>query len=59
MRLGVRSILLLVAVILFIVAAISNDNFGDLLAFGLAAFAAAFLVDDFGLDAGGRGRRVP
>jgi hypothetical protein len=55
MRLGLRSILLLVAVILFVVAVVTDDNFGDLLALGLAAFAAAFLVDDFDL---GRGRRV-
>ena len=48
MRFGLRSILLAVAVLLFVVAALTDDNYADLLAFGLAAFAASFLVDDLG-----------
>lgn len=54
MNLGIRSILLLVAVVLFVVAAMSDKNAGDLLAFGLAAFAASFLVGDGGVGLGGK-----
>jgi hypothetical protein len=49
MSFGVRTILLLVAVILFIVAAIVDDP-TDWWSFGLAAFAAAFLVAEMGWD---------
>jgi hypothetical protein len=50
MRLGLRAILLLVAVILFIVAAVSDgDTAFNLLCIGLACFAAAFIVDDMNL----------
>jgi hypothetical protein len=49
MRLGLRSVLLIVAVVLLVLAAIVNDNAFDLLALGIAAFAGAFLVDDLGL----------
>lgn len=52
MRLGIRAILLIVAIIVFLVAALSDENTAELLAFGLAAFAAAFLVDDLGVDRG-------
>jgi hypothetical protein len=48
-KLGLRPILLLVAVVLFVVAAISDQNFADWLPWGLAAFAAAFLVDQFSI----------
>ena len=44
MNLGLRTILLLVAVVLFVIALFSNENFSDLLALGLAAFAGAFLA---------------
>ncbi len=50
MRIGLRSILLIVAVVLLVLAAIVNDNAFDMLALGLAAFAGAFLVDDLGLS---------
>ncbi len=50
MPIGVRSILLAVAVILFVVAFLSDENYADMLALGLAAFAAAFLVEVLGLD---------
>ena len=51
MNLSPRSILLLVAVILFLLVAF-NVAFGDvgLLPLGLAAFAAAFLLDGGGLS---------
>ena len=51
MRFGLRSILLLVAIVLFVLAVISGDNWADLVALGLAAFAAAFVVDDLGIGA--------
>lgn len=45
MTLGLRSILLLVAIVLFLIAALA-DGSADLLYFGLAAFAGSFLVGD-------------
>lgn len=50
MNMGIRSILLLVAVVLFVLAAI-GIALGDigLLPLGLAFFAGAFLVGDGGL----------
>jgi hypothetical protein len=49
MNMGIRSILLLVAVVLFVLAALSI-SLGDinLLALGLAVFAGAFLVGEGG-----------
>jgi hypothetical protein len=53
MRLGLRAILLLVAVILFVVAALSNgDTEFNLLCIGLACTAGAFLADDLNLGGG-------
>jgi hypothetical protein len=46
--LGLRALLLLVAVILFVVAAV-GDSSGDWIAWGLACLAAAFLVADAGV----------
>jgi hypothetical protein len=40
---------MLLATILFIVAALNNDHFSDLVAIGLACLAGAFLVEDTGL----------
>jgi hypothetical protein len=48
MNLGVRTILLLAAVVLFVIAVFSDENYADLLALGLAAFAGAFLSDAMG-----------
>jgi len=48
MNLGVRTILLLAAVVLFVIAVFSTENYSDLLALGLAAFAGAFLSDALG-----------
>lgn len=48
MSFGLRTILLLVAVVLFVIALFSDENFSDLLALGLAAFAGAFLSDALG-----------
>jgi hypothetical protein len=56
MRLGVRSILLIVAIVLFVVAILRETNPSDLIALGLAVFAGAFLVGDLGLGGRMRGR---
>lgn len=48
MNFGLRTILLLVAVVLFVLAVFSDENFADFLALGLAAFAGAFLSDALG-----------
>jgi predicted cobalt transporter CbtA len=46
MSLGLRGLVLLLAVILFIVGALSdNETKQDLLFWGLAVFAASFIVD--------------
>jgi hypothetical protein len=53
-RIGIRQILLLAAVVLFVLAAITDSsNSFDFLAIGLACLAAALVVDELGL----RGRR--
>jgi hypothetical protein len=53
MKLSRRSILLLIAVICFVLAAIGLDLGGvSLTPIGLAAFAGAFLVDERGLRLG-------
>jgi hypothetical protein len=49
MTIGLRGLLLVLAMILFIVAALDNDNFTDLVAIGLAVFAGAFIVDETGV----------
>jgi len=51
---GLRSILLLGAVVLFVVAIFVNRNQGNWIAAGLAVFAGAFLVGDLGPGLGGR-----
>ena len=48
MNMGLRTILLLVAVVLFVLAWLVDDNFTDFLALGLAAFSGAFLSDALG-----------
>jgi hypothetical protein len=48
MNIGLRGLLFLLATILFIIAALNNDNFTDLVAVGLAVFAAAFVVGETG-----------
>lgn len=51
MNLGLRSILLIVAVICFVLATIGTDiGTVSLVPLGLAFFAAAFLVGDGGLS---------
>jgi peptidoglycan/LPS O-acetylase OafA/YrhL len=53
---GLRALLLLVAVVLFVIAVFSDEHYADLLAWGLAAFAAAFVADDLAGQARRRGR---
>jgi hypothetical protein len=48
MNFGVRTILLLAAVVLFVIGVFSDENWPDLIALGLAAFAGAFLSDALG-----------
>ena len=60
MNFGLRAILLAIAVILFLFAAFSDENYADLLACGLAFFTGAFLVEALGLGSytfGAQGRR--
>jgi hypothetical protein len=56
MRLGLRSILLIVAIALFVVAMLREANAVDMIALGLAVFAGAFLVGDVRLGGRMRGR---
>ena len=46
MNFGLRTILLVVAIILFVIAVFSDTSYSDLIAWGLAAFAASFVVGD-------------
>lgn len=48
MNLGLRTILLLVAVVLFVIAVFSDTRWPDMIGLGLAAFAGAFLSDAMG-----------
>jgi hypothetical protein len=58
-NLGLRSILLLAAVVVFLVAIFTDENAFKWLAAGLALFAASFFVGDSGgFRLGGRRRRL-
>jgi hypothetical protein len=48
MNMGLRTILLLVAVVLFVLAVFWDERYSDLLTLGLAAFAGAFLSEALG-----------
>lgn len=58
MRFGVRALLLIGAVFLFLLALILEDNQFDLLILGLALFAGAHLVDELGIDRGPTSNRT-
>ena len=47
---GLRGVLLVVAVILFVIAVFSDLHQGDLIAWGLAATAAGLLVEELGIN---------
>ncbi len=49
MKMGLGSLLSVIAVVLFVIAFLSDSNYGDMLALGLAAFAASFVVDALGI----------
>jgi hypothetical protein len=46
---GVRGLLLVIAVILFVIGVFSDIHQGDLICWGLAATAAALLVEELGI----------
>ena len=58
MNLTPRTLLLLAAVVLFVVAVFSDVHYSDFLALGLACTAAAFVVDELGLTTGFGARRT-
>ena len=58
MKLGLRSILLLAAVVVFLVAIFIDKNQIKWIAAGLALFAASFFVGDSPGLFGGRRRRL-
>lgn len=45
-KIGLKGLLLLLAMVLFIVAALTEDNRWDFLTWGLAVFAASFIVEN-------------
>ncbi len=51
MNLGFKGLLLLLAMVLFIVGALAEDNRQDLLFWGLAVLASSFIVDSLPLGA--------
>jgi hypothetical protein len=58
MRFGLRAILLIVAIVMFVLAVIVDESAFDLVALGLALVAGSLLVGDLGLDRA-RDRRGP
>ena len=50
MNVGLRALLMLVALVFFVIAIFSDLHQGDFIAAGLALVAAAFLVTDMGWD---------
>jgi hypothetical protein len=50
MRFGLRAILLIVAIVMFVLAVIVDESAFDLVALGLALVAGSLLVGDLGLD---------
>jgi len=49
MNLGLKALLQLLAIVLFIVGALSDPDTGDILFWGLAIFAASFIVESLPL----------
>ena len=47
---GIRGLLLGLAVILFVIAVFSDTSYPDLLAWGLAATAASLLTQELGMN---------
>jgi len=47
---GVRTLLLMLATIVFVLAVFVEDDYADLVAWGLAALTFSFLLADIGWD---------
>jgi len=47
---GLRTLMLLVATLLFLFAVFSDTKQGDLVSWGLAVFAFSYLIGDLGWD---------
>lgn len=47
---GLRGLLLVLAIVLFVIGVFSDVHQGDLICWGLAATAAALLVEELGLN---------
>jgi hypothetical protein len=47
---GIKTLLLLLATLLFILAVIDEEDYANLLAWGLASVSLAFLLTDIGWD---------
>ena len=47
---GLRGLLLVVAIVLFVIGVFSDLHQGDLICWGLAATAAALVVEELGLN---------
>ena len=57
---GIKTLLLLFSALVFILAVFDEDDYANLLAWGLGGIALAFLITDIGWDrkyGGGMGRR--
>jgi hypothetical protein len=50
MNVGLRALLMLVALVFFVIAIFSDLHQGDFIAVGLACVAAAWLVGELGFD---------
>ena len=60
MNLGLRAILLIVAIIFFVIAIFSDTHWTDWVALGLACSAGALLVEELGINTRfGTGARRP
>jgi hypothetical protein len=59
MRFGLRGILLILAIMMFLLAIVMDEDSLDVLALGLALLAGALLVGDLGLDRALPTRRGP
>ena len=47
---GLRGLFLVIAIVLFVIGVFSDIHQGDLICWGLAATAAALLVEELGLN---------
>jgi hypothetical protein len=56
-RIGLKQILLIAAVVLFVIAALGDTNSFDFLAIGLACLAGALVVEELGFGGRRFGRR--